>query len=129
MPLRILVLPGDGIGPEISRATLQVLRSADAAFALGLQGGINPSAELRVAFDLYANIRPCRSREGLSCLRKPMDLAIVRENTEGFYSDRNMFAGSGEFMPRLRARRRLPHRPRASENGAAGICTTPISGI
>jgi 3-isopropylmalate dehydrogenase len=24
---------------------------------------------------------------------------IVRENTEGFYSDRNMFAGSGEFMP------------------------------
>jgi acetylornithine aminotransferase len=28
-----------------------------------------------------------------------MDLVIVRENTEGFYSDRNMFAGSGEFMP------------------------------
>jgi isocitrate/isopropylmalate dehydrogenase len=24
---------------------------------------------------------------------------IVRENTEGFYADRNMFAGSGEFMP------------------------------
>jgi isocitrate/isopropylmalate dehydrogenase len=28
-----------------------------------------------------------------------LDLVIVRENTEGFYSDRNMFAGSGEFMP------------------------------
>lgn len=28
-----------------------------------------------------------------------MDLVIVRENTEGFYSDRNMHAGSGEFMP------------------------------
>ena len=28
-----------------------------------------------------------------------MDLVIVRENTEGFYSDRNMFSGSGEFMP------------------------------
>jgi isocitrate/isopropylmalate dehydrogenase len=28
-----------------------------------------------------------------------MDLVIVRENTEGFYSDRNMFAGTGEFMP------------------------------
>jgi isocitrate/isopropylmalate dehydrogenase len=63
------------------------------------QGGINPSAELRVAFQLYANIRPCRSREKLTILRKPMDLVIVRENTEGFYSDRNMFAGSGEFMP------------------------------
>ncbi len=28
-----------------------------------------------------------------------MDLVIVRENTEGFYADRNMFDGSGEFMP------------------------------
>jgi 3-isopropylmalate dehydrogenase len=28
-----------------------------------------------------------------------MDLIVVRENTEGFYSDRNMFAGTGEFMP------------------------------
>jgi 3-isopropylmalate dehydrogenase len=63
------------------------------------EGGINPSGELRVAFDLFANIRPCRSRKGLTILRKPMDLVIVRENTEGFYSDRNMFAGSGEFMP------------------------------
>jgi 3-isopropylmalate dehydrogenase len=63
------------------------------------QGGINPSAELRVVFELYANVRPCRSRAGLTLLRKPMDLVIVRENTEGFYSDRNMFAGSGEFMP------------------------------
>ena len=27
-----------------------------------------------------------------------MDLIIVRENTEGFYSDRNMFVGPGEFM-------------------------------
>src|ERR1700741_1410541 len=63
------------------------------------QGGINPSAELRVKFELYANIRPCRSRQAFTILRKPMDLVIVRENTEGFYSDRNMFAGSGEFMP------------------------------
>src|SRR6202011_3032179 len=63
------------------------------------EGGINPSAELRVAFELYANIRPAPSRRALSILRRPMDLVIVRENTEGFYSDRNMFAGSGEFMP------------------------------
>ena len=34
--LRILVLEGDGIGPEITAATLQVLRAADARFALGL---------------------------------------------------------------------------------------------
>jgi 3-isopropylmalate dehydrogenase len=30
---------------------------------------------------------------------KPVDLVIVRENTEGFYADRNMFLGSGEMMP------------------------------
>ena len=28
-----------------------------------------------------------------------MDLIIVRENTEGFYSDRNMNTGIGEFCP------------------------------
>src|SRR5262249_4639291 len=29
----------------------------------------------------------------------PVDLIIARENTEGFYADRSMFLGSGEFMP------------------------------
>jgi len=28
-----------------------------------------------------------------------MDLVIVRENTEGFYADRNMHRGTGELMP------------------------------
>lgn len=144
--MKIIVLPGDGIGPEITEATLRVLDVADRALSLGLdfethqiglvtlkeqgttlpdqvmariphadgvilgpvshyeypardKGGINQSGELRVKFELYSNVRPCRSRKDLSILRKPMDLIIVRENTEGFYSDRNMFAGSGEFMP------------------------------
>jgi isocitrate/isopropylmalate dehydrogenase len=144
--MKILVLPGDGIGPEITEATLDVLTDADRLLGLGLEfeteqiglaslaesgttlppavrewipqvdgvllgpvshyeyppraeGGINPSAELRTAFELYANIRPCRSRPDLSILRRPMDLVIVRENTEGFYSDRNMHEGTGEFMP------------------------------
>jgi 3-isopropylmalate dehydrogenase len=144
--MKVLVLPGDGIGPEIVAPTVAVLDAADKAFGLGIEvetadiglaslassgttlppavlaripevdgvilgpvshygyppreeGGINPSGELRVRFELFANIRPCRSRASLSVLRRPMDLVIVRENTEGFYSDRNMFAGSGEFMP------------------------------
>ncbi|MFD7438201.1 isocitrate/isopropylmalate dehydrogenase family protein [Streptomyces sp. NPDC059861] len=142
----ILVLPGDGIGPEIVPPTLEVLRAVDSAYGLGLtfttaaigleslaeqgttlpqsvidripeaggvilgpvshyeyppkdQGGFNPSAELRVRFELFANIRPSKSRAGLHHLRAPMDLVLVRENTEGFYADRNMYAGSGEFMP------------------------------
>jgi 3-isopropylmalate dehydrogenase len=64
------------------------------------EGGINVSGELRVLLDLYANLRPSRSRAGVPHWgRTEMDLVIVRENTEGFYADRNMFAGSGEFMP------------------------------
>ncbi len=145
--LDLLVLEGDGIGPEITAATLAVLRAADNKFALGLsfskadigwaahratgttfpdavevkakaaagvllgpvshndyppraEGGLNPSGELRKRLDLYANIRPALSRPGFPprC-GKPVDLVIVRENTEGFYADRTMFAGTGEFMP------------------------------
>ena len=64
------------------------------------QGGLNPSGEMRKRLDLYANIRPAKSRPGLPprC-GKPVDLVVVRENTEGFYADRNMFMGYGEFMP------------------------------
>ena len=146
-PVNIVVLPGDGIGPEITDATLKVLErvkqivSLDLAFdvrEIGLatlrsagttfpasvldacrradgvilgpvstadypardQGGINASAELRIQLDLFANVRPSRTRTGLRHWgRTPMDLVIVRENTEGFYADRNMHGGSGEFMP------------------------------
>jgi 3-isopropylmalate dehydrogenase len=144
--MKILVLPGDGIGPEITAATLAVLDRANSLFKLGLEwqreeigllalkkegttlptrvleaarsaegvilgplstyeyparekGGINPSAEFRTKLDLYANIRPARSRLGVGLTGKPVDLVIYRENTEGFYADRNMHAGLGEFMP------------------------------
>ncbi len=145
--MRLAVLPGDGIGPEITAATVDVLHAVNGPLSLGLafethtiglaslekdgttlhasaldachdadgiilgpvshatyppadEGGINPSAALRIALDLYANIRPSRSRDGLPhYARTPMDLVIVRENTEGFYADRNMFDGGGEFMP------------------------------
>ena len=144
--MRILVLPGDGIGPEITAATLTVLDRANGLFKLGLewqkeqvglvalkqegttlparvmdaarltagvmlgplstyeypardQGGINASAEFRTKLDLYANIRPAKSRLGVGLTGKPVDLVIYRENTEGFYADRNMHSGGGEFMP------------------------------
>jgi isocitrate/isopropylmalate dehydrogenase len=144
--MKILVLPGDGIGPEITHATLGVLDRANAKFKLGLEwerrdiglvtlkaqgttlpdsvmdaarhapgiilgpvdhlqypsrekGGINPSGELRVKLDLFANIRPAKSRMGVGLTGKPVDLVIFRECTEGFYADRNMFMGRGEFMP------------------------------
>jgi 3-isopropylmalate dehydrogenase len=63
------------------------------------QGGLNPSADIRIKLDLFANIRPSYTRPGVSAVATDMDLVIVRENTEGFYADRNMFIGSGEFQP------------------------------
>jgi len=62
-------------------------------------GGINVPGTVRKQLDLYANIRPARTRPGLEKALPGLDCLIVRENTEGFYSDRNMFMGSGEFMP------------------------------
>jgi isocitrate dehydrogenase (NAD+) len=41
---------------------------------------------LRKEFDLYANIRPARSFEGVLSRYDKVDLVIVRENTEEFYA-------------------------------------------
>jgi isocitrate dehydrogenase (NAD+) len=41
---------------------------------------------LRKEFDLYANVRPAHSFEGVSSLHGQLDLVIVRENTEEFYA-------------------------------------------
>lgn len=147
MTLDLLCLPGDGIGPEITAATLAVLRAAEPLLSRRLEveeaqigfasleasgttipdevierarsadgvilgpvshnayppvteGGRNPSGVLRVALELYANIRPARTYPGLAApSRRAFDLVVTRENLEGFYADRNMHAGGGEFMP------------------------------
>ena len=145
--IRLLVLPGDGIGPEIAAATRLVVEAAADACGAALrfetmeigfsalasegtalparvveaaraadgvilgpvshldyppvaEGGVNPSGALRRVLELYANVRPARNRPGAPTpLGRPVDLVVVRENLEGFYADRNMHAGSGEFMP------------------------------
>jgi 3-isopropylmalate dehydrogenase len=147
--MRLVVLPGDGIGPEIVAASVEVLEAASRRFGLGLaydyedcgfvslekygttlrpevlekakgydgivlgtishaqypppaKGGRNVSAAFRVGLDLYANIRPARTRPFLTPNMRPgktMDLVIMREATEGFYADRNMTRGWGEVMP------------------------------
>lgn len=63
------------------------------------QGGRNVSASFRVGLDLYANVRPARSRDVVPNKAPGMDLVIMREATEGFYPDRNMYRGVGEMMP------------------------------
>ena len=147
--MKFIVLPGDGIGPEIVSASVRVLQAAALRFGLEMQleedkvgfaslreygttlrdevlerarrydgvilgtqshadypapekGGRNVSAGFRIGLDLYANVRPARTRPFLESNMKPgktMDLVIMREATEGFYPDRNMTRGWGEVMP------------------------------
>lgn len=144
--MKIIVLPGDGIGPEIVSAATNVLLAANDKFNLGIsldyedagfaslkkygitlrdevlekaktydgiilgtqshmdyppieQGGRNISAAFRIGLDLYANVRPARTRPFLGRGAPGMDLVIMREATEGFYPDRNMTVGWGEVMP------------------------------
>ena len=147
--MRILVLPCDGIGPEIIESSMSVLHAVNQKFSLGLtfdyddvgfkslekhgitlrdeilekaktydgiilgtqshadypvpeKGGRNVSAGFRIGLDLYANVRPARTRPFLTSNMKEgktMDLVIMREATEGFYPDRNMSRGWGEVMP------------------------------
>ena len=143
--MRIVVLPGDGIGPEITAATLSVLRAASERFQLDVQleehavghaslqqfgttvrpglleivqaadglilgptatadfrdegsGEINPSKYFRKSLDLFANVRPARTYPGLRNAFGAFDLVVVRENTEGFYADRNMAQGNSELL-------------------------------
>jgi 3-isopropylmalate dehydrogenase len=96
-------------GSTIPDAVVAQAKTADAvllgpvshnAYPAKEDGGLNPSGVLRKALDLYANIRPARVWDGLEApSRKPFDLIVARENLEGFYADRNMHEGAGEFSP------------------------------
>lgn len=128
---KILILRGDGIGPEVMNACLLVLEAVqDVTPGLNLEylegeAGIHcikrhgttlpnhtielfkesdaclkgpittiekvnapPSVTvtLRKLFNLYANVRPCKTYPGIEGATPGVDLIIVRENTEDLYS-------------------------------------------
>jgi 3-isopropylmalate dehydrogenase len=60
---------------------------------------LNPSGAIRKWFDLFANLRPAKAFPGTDAVTPGIDLVVVRENTEGFYADRNTYRGTGEVMP------------------------------
>jgi 3-isopropylmalate dehydrogenase len=133
LPPRIAVIPGDGIGPEVTAEALKVVRAAGVdlevteydlgggrylatgevlpdyvleelrasdAILLGAVGhpDVAPGVlerglllRLRFELDLYVNLRPFSTSASLGAGRA-VDLAVVRENTEGAY------AGEGGFL-------------------------------
>jgi len=120
---RIAWIKGDGIGTEISEASLEVIHAVENTYGVSfdirfydagdeclkrrgealpretiegvktadasIKGPVGDTAmdvivRLRQMFDLYANIRPVKSYRGVPSV-KPVDLVIVRENTEDLY--------------------------------------------
>src|SRR5580698_1884965 len=103
--MRMVVLPGDGIGPEITSATTQVLKAASEHFQLGVQieehqVGHQSLRQFGTTVQprLLEIARAARTYPGLRNPLGDFDLVVVRENTEGFYADRNMEQGNGEIL-------------------------------
>ncbi len=119
----IVLLKGDGIGPEITSTVVKILDAAGAnlnykEFDIGqtafdkvgelipketmeaikeckvaLKGPVTTpigkgfksvNVSLRLAFDLYVNLRPAKSIEGISKYNN-VDIVTIRENTEDLY--------------------------------------------
>ncbi|MCW4017563.1 MAG: isocitrate/isopropylmalate dehydrogenase family protein [Candidatus Bathyarchaeota archaeon] len=135
----IAVLKGDGIGPEITEATIKVLEAVqektdfklnflygEAGFHCIEEFGTNLPEEtiallkrtdaclkgpmttpeeagapvsgavkIRKIFNLYANVRPCKSFPSVDSLKPNLDFVVVRENTEGLYSGAEFAAAPG----------------------------------
>ena len=131
----VTLIPGDGIGPEISEATRRVLDATGVAFEWDVQEAGTAVAEqtgtalpesviesvrrnkvaikgpittpvgkgfrsanvgLRKALDLYANVRPCKTRPGVRSRYDNIDLVVVRENTEDLYAGIEFYEGKPE---------------------------------
>uniref|UniRef100_A0AAF5Q1M6 Isocitrate dehydrogenase [NAD] subunit, mitochondrial n=1 Tax=Wuchereria bancrofti TaxID=6293 RepID=A0AAF5Q1M6_WUCBA len=122
---RVTLIPGDGIGPEISSSVQKIFEAANAPIEwdpvdvtpvkgddgifripskcielmrinkVGLKGPLatpigkghrSLNLAVRKEFNLYANVRPCRSLAGHKTLYDNVDIVTIRENTEGEYS-------------------------------------------
>lgn len=121
----VTLIPGDGIGPEISQSVIKIFEAAQVPLQfeiveagakvmekektplpqsvldsiqknkIALKGPITTpigsgfrsvNVALRQHFNLYANVRPIKSIQGISSRYDAVDLIIVRENTEDLYA-------------------------------------------
>src|ERR671927_1390907 len=126
MSHKVVLIPGDGTGPELTEATRRVLEATGVDFdwdvryagtdvmhendgnplpehvldairetGVALKGPITTpvgggfrsvNVALRKSLDLYAQVRPCKTYEGVRTRFENVDLVIVRENTEDLYA-------------------------------------------
>ncbi len=121
----VTLIPGDGIGPEVCKAVIQIVAAAGVeieweeiagridptqttdspvnmkalesirknrvalkgpmATAIG-SGAPSINVALRQGLDLYANLRPVKSLEGVTTPFRNVDVVLIRENTEDLYA-------------------------------------------
>ncbi|MPQ29954.1 isocitrate/isopropylmalate dehydrogenase family protein [Clostridium estertheticum] len=125
MKHNITLIPGDGIGPEVTTATVKILEKSGVNInweivrmgaevieefgtpmppyvlesikknKVALKGPVTTpvgkgfksvNVTLRQELNLYANIRPIRTFEGVPSRFENVDLIIVRENSEDLYA-------------------------------------------
>lgn len=136
--IKVAVIRGDGVGPDVINATLPVLDAVqDAVKGLKLEyvfaeAGLHciptygtnlpeetkqilkntdcclkgplttpeepgspksAAVQIRIMFDLYANVRPIKTLPMVPSLNPDVDMIIVRENTEGMYSGIEFMTG------------------------------------
>jgi 3-isopropylmalate dehydrogenase len=88
-------------GSALPEETIQAMRNAPATLLAAMATKDcpppSPMGQMRNLLGLFADIRHCVSGPG--SLRPNINLILIRECSEGFLADRNMFRGSGEFMP------------------------------
>jgi isocitrate dehydrogenase (NAD+) len=136
MAHRVTLIPGDGIGPELTEATRRVLEATGVEFEWDVQyagtdvmdqndgnplpdhvldairetgvalkgpittpvgGGFRSvNVGLRKALDLYGQVRPCKSYEGVRSRFDDVDLILIRENTEDLYAGIEYEQGTAE---------------------------------
>ncbi|WP_407377618.1 homoisocitrate dehydrogenase [Methanobrevibacter sp.] len=78
-------------GTTLPEETVKIANDSDAVLfgaSTSTPGQPSPIINLRKELNVYANIRPIKSYKGVNCIRDDIDFVIVRENTEGLYSQK-----------------------------------------
>ncbi|MBR5954367.1 MAG: NAD-dependent isocitrate dehydrogenase [Methanobrevibacter sp.] len=76
-------------GTTLPEETIKIAKSSDATLfgaSTSTPGQPSPIINLRKELDVYANLRPIKSYKGVKSIKDNIDFIIVRENTEGLYS-------------------------------------------
>jgi isocitrate dehydrogenase (NAD+) len=160
---RVTLIPGDGIGPEVTEATRIVLEATGVELEWDVQeagagvaeregtplpervldsirtsrtalkgpmttpvgtGFRSANVALRQGLDLFAAVRPSRSLPGVPSRHPPLDLVVVRENTEDLYAGIEFERGSPQAAA-LRAELRELAAYELRQD--AGVTVKPIS--